>query len=184
MPGLALAQHAKLPRRAGLEQGGQGLLLDGSFHVDPLLSRSNSTQGIDIAQSRHPATRLALRFHQAVDTAKELAAQAKGEWSYWAKWQFIPSGRLQVLVNEGYGGKIVDSDSRPVELQLNKLIGLMAARAVEFLVRKERQAVEDAERQELSMEQLELLRWGRAKADWIDPLKPFPPSKMCCRLAE
>ncbi|WP_240635713.1 hypothetical protein [Pseudomonas laurylsulfativorans] len=155
-------------------------------------------------------------------TAKELAAQAKGEWSFWAKWQFTPSGRLQVLVNEGYGGKIVDSDSRPVELQLNKLVGLMAARAVEFLVREERQAVEDAERQrvrdialegkrrqdaekqrlakleidaqnwkraqvireylnaleqsaerqELSMEQLELLRWGHAKADWIDPLKP------------
>lgn len=155
-------------------------------------------------------------------TAKELAAQAKGEWSYWAKWQFAPSGRLQVLVNEGYGGKIVDSDSRPVELQLNKLIGLMATRVVEFLVRNERQAIEDAERQrvrdialerkrrqdaemqrlamlevdaqnwrraqdireylnaleqiverhELSMEQLELLRWGRAKADWIDPLKP------------
>jgi hypothetical protein len=155
-------------------------------------------------------------------TAKELAAQAKGEWSYWAKWQFTPSGRLQVLVNEGYGGKIFDSDSRPVELQLNKLVGLMATRAVEFLVRNERQAIEDAERQrvreaalerkrrqdaekqrlaklevdaqnwrraqaireylnaleqsaerhEHTMEQLELLRWGRAKADWIDPLKP------------
>ncbi|WP_258198114.1 hypothetical protein [Pseudomonas viridiflava] len=155
-------------------------------------------------------------------TAKELAAQAKGEWSYWAKWQFTPSGRLQVLVNEGYGGKIVDSDSRPVELQLNKLVGLMATRAVEFLVRNERQAIEDAERQrvreaalerkrrqdaekqrlaklevdaqnwrraqaireylnaleqhaerhEPSGEQLELLLWGRAKADWIDPLKP------------
>lgn len=155
-------------------------------------------------------------------TAKELAAQAKGEWSYWAKWQFIPSGRLQVLVNEGYGGKIVDSDSRPVELQLNKLVGLMATRAVEFLVRNERQAIEDADRQRVrdvalerkrqqdaekqrlakleidaqnwrraqaireylnaleqsaeqqkpSTEQLELLRWGHAKADWLDPLKP------------
>ncbi|WP_454844978.1 hypothetical protein [Pseudomonas farris] len=155
-------------------------------------------------------------------TAKELAAKAKGEWSYWAKWLFTPSGRLQVMADDGYGGKIVDLDSRPVELQLNKLIGLMAARAVEFLVRNERQAIEDAERQrirditlerkrrqdaekqrlaklevdaqnwrraqalreylnaleqsaerqELSMEQLELLRWGHAKADWIDPLKP------------
>lgn len=153
-------------------------------------------------------------------TAKELAAQAKGEWSYWAKWQFTPSGRLQVLVDEGYGVKIVDS--RPVELQLNKLVGLMATRSVEFLVRNERQAVEDAERQrvrnialerkrrqdaekqrlaklevdaqnwrraqaireylnaleqsaeqqKLSTEQLELLRWGHAKADWFDPLKP------------
>lgn len=98
----------------------------------------------------------------------------------------------------------------------------MATRAVEFLVRNERQAIEDAERQrvrdialerkrrqdaekqrlaklegdaqnwrraqaireylneleqsaerhELSAEQTELLRWGHAKADWIDPLKP------------
>lgn len=155
-------------------------------------------------------------------TAKERAAQSKGKWSYWAKWQFTPSGRLQVLVNEGYGGKIVDSDSRPVELQLNTLVGLMATRAVDFLVRSERQAIEAAERQrvldialerkrrqdaekqrltklevdaqnwrraqaireylnaleqsaerhKLSAEQTELLRWGRAKADWIDPLKP------------
>lgn len=116
----------------------------------------------------------------------------------------------------------MDSDSRPVELQLNTLVGLMATRAVEFLVRSERQVIEDAERQrvrdialerkrrqdaekqrlaklevdaqnwrraqaireylnaleqtaeghELSAEQFELLRWGRAKADWIDPLKP------------
>ncbi|MFL1477633.1 hypothetical protein [Pseudomonas grimontii] len=28
------------------------------------------------------------------------------------------------------------------------------------------------EQYELTVEQRELLRWGRAKADWIDPLKP------------
>ncbi|WP_322617871.1 hypothetical protein [Pseudomonas sp. BIC9C] len=40
-------------------------------------------------------------------------------------------------------------------------------------VDKTRNALEQsAERQELSIEQLELLRWGHAKADWIDPLKP------------
>lgn len=31
---------------------------------------------------------------------------------------------------------------------------------------------QSAEQQKLSTEQLELLRWGHAKADWIDPLKP------------
>ncbi len=155
-------------------------------------------------------------------TAKDLAAKAKGEWSYWAKWQFTPSGRLQVMADDGYGGKITDSDRHSVEQQLNKLIGLMATRAVGFLVRNERQAIEDAKRQrvhaialerkrrqdaekqrlaklevdaqnwrraqaireylnaleqsaeqqKLSTEQLELLRWGHAKADWLDPLKP------------
>ncbi|MNI90023.1 hypothetical protein D3C73_1474990 [compost metagenome] len=43
-----------------------------------------------------------------------------------------------------------------------------AARIREYLNALE----ESAERHEHSMEQLELLRWGRAKADWIDPLKP------------
>jgi hypothetical protein len=157
-----------------------------------------------------------------VPTAAEVTEKTKGGWSYWPKWQFTPSGRLQVLADDGYGGKIADSDRHSVELQLNKLIGLMATRAVEFLVRNERQAIEDAERQrvrdialerkrlqdaekqrlakleidaqnwrraqaireylnaleqtverhELSAEQLELLRWGRAKADWLDPLTP------------
>ncbi|MDN6864801.1 hypothetical protein [Pseudomonas rhodesiae] len=31
---------------------------------------------------------------------------------------------------------------------------------------------QSAEQQKLSTEQLELLRWGHAKADWFDPLKP------------
>ncbi|WP_236167855.1 hypothetical protein [Pseudomonas atacamensis] len=154
-------------------------------------------------------------------SAAQLAEKAKSGWSYWPKWQFTPSGRLQVMADDGYGGKITDSDRHSVEQQLNKLIGSMSARAVGFLVRSERQAIEDAERQrvrdivlerkrrqdtekqrlaklevdaqnwrraqgireylnaleqtteghELSAEQLELLRWGRAKADWIDPLK-------------
>lgn len=157
-----------------------------------------------------------------VPSATQLAEKAKGGWSYWPKWQFTPSGRLQVMADDGYGGKITDSDRHSVEQQLNKLVGLMATRAVGFLVRNERQAIEDSERQrvredalerkrrqdaekqrlaklefdaqnwrraqvireylnaleesaerhEHSMEQLELLRWGRAKADWIDPLKP------------
>ena len=157
-----------------------------------------------------------------VPSAAQLAEKAKGGWSYWPKWQFTPSGRLQVMADDGYGGKITDSDRHSVEQQLNKLVGLMATRAVGFLISNERQAIEDAERQrvrdialerkrrqdaekqrlaklevdaqnwrraqaireylnaleqsaerhELSAEQLELLRWGHAKADWIDPLKP------------
>ncbi|TDV58885.1 hypothetical protein [Pseudomonas sp. LP_7_YM] len=80
-------------------------------------------------------------------TAKELATKAQGGWSYWPQWQYTPSGRLQVMADDGYGGKIVDSESRPVELQLNKLIGLMATRAIGFMVGRERQAIIDAERQ-------------------------------------
>jgi len=205
-----------------------------ALKVADTLLKALEKRGYTVQQGQHRVEilmfghALHLRLFEAslrsayVPTAKELAAQAKGEWSYWAKWRFTPSGRLQVLVSEGYGGKIVDSDSRSVELQLNKLVELMATRAVEFLVRNERQAIEDAERQrvrdialerkrrqdaekqrlaklegdaqnwrraqaireylnaleesaerhEQSMEQTELLRWGHAKADWIDPLKP------------
>ncbi|MGA8136845.1 MAG: hypothetical protein WCA48_22215 [Pseudomonas gingeri] len=80
-------------------------------------------------------------------TAKELATKAKGGWSHWPQWQYTPSGRLQVMADDGYGGKIVDSDRHTVELQLNKLIGLMATRAIGFLVGRERKAIDDAEHQ-------------------------------------
>lgn len=158
-----------------------------------------------------------------VPTAKQLAAKAKGEWSYWPSWTFTPSGRLQVWVDDGYGGKIMDTDKRLVEQQLNKLMQIMATRAIESLIRKEQQALDDAKRlatrevalarqrqqdeerqrlrdlendaqnwgraqtirqylrameqaatkgSELSPEQLETIRWGRDKADWLDPLQP------------
>ncbi|AKT27918.1 hypothetical protein RYA05_17610 [Pseudomonas syringae pv. actinidiae] len=158
-----------------------------------------------------------------VPTAKQLAAKAKGEWSYWPNWTFTPSGRLQVWVDDGYGGKIMDTDKRLVEQQLNKLMQMMATRAIESLIRKEQQALDDAKRlatrevalarqrqqgeehqrlrdlendaqnwgraqtirqylrameqaatkgSQLSPEQLETIRWGRAEADWLDPLQP------------
>lgn len=81
-------------------------------------------------------------------TAKQLADQAKGAWSYWPKSHYVPTGCLQVLINEGYTGKVVDLDRLPVEAQLNKLLEQMATKAVEFLVSAERQAVIDAQRQQ------------------------------------
>lgn len=158
-----------------------------------------------------------------IPSAKQLAAKARGEWSYWPTWTFAPSGRLQVWVDDGYGGKIMDTDKRLVEQQLNKLMQMMATRAIESLVRKEQQAIDDAKRlairdialarkrqqdeerqrlqdletdaqnwrraqsirqylrameqtssetNNLPPEQLEMIRWGLAKADWLDPLQP------------
>ncbi|MGE8152038.1 hypothetical protein ACQKP5_12405 [Pseudomonas vancouverensis] len=60
--------------------------------------------------------------------------------------QYLPTGLLQVLADEGYGGKITDTANRRVEQQLNTLISRMAQRAVEFLVGREERAVADVER--------------------------------------
>ncbi len=40
-----------------------------------------------------------------VPSAAQLAEKAKSGWSYWPKWQFTPSSRLQVMADDGYGGK-------------------------------------------------------------------------------
>jgi len=205
-----------------------------ALKVADTLLKALEKRGYTVEQGKHQVEvvmfgdALRLRFYEPslrsdyVPSAAQLAEKAKSGWSYWPKWQFTPSGRLQVMADEGYGGKITDSDRHSVEQQLNKLIRLMATRAVGFLVRNERQAIEDAERQRvrdivlerkrrqdlekqrlatlevnaqnwrraqaireylsaleqaadrghLSPEQLENLRWGRAKADWLDPLKP------------
>lgn len=46
------------------------------------------------------------------------------------------------MADYGYSGKTTDSDRHSVEQQLNKLIGLMATRAVGFLIRNERQRLD------------------------------------------
>lgn len=205
-----------------------------ALKVADSLLKALEKRGYTVQQGKHRfevvmfGVALRLRFYEPslrsdyVPSAAQLAEKAKSGWSYWPKWQFTPSGRLQVMADDGYGGKITDSDRHSVEQQLNKLIGLMANRAVGFLISNERQAIEDAERQrvrdivlerkrrqdaekqrlaklevdaqnwrraqaireylnaleqsaeqqKLSTEQLELLRWGHAKADWLDPLKP------------
>ena len=96
---------------------------------------------------------LTVRFYEPthrldyVPTATELAEAAAGEAGYWPKWQFQPTGKLQVIVSDGFGGKVSDSSARSVEDQLNHLIVLMVTRAVEILQREERYAIEAAERE-------------------------------------
>lgn len=221
-------------RGDGLNISVSAALQDRALKVADSLLKALEKRGYTVQQGKHRfevmmfGIALRLRLYEPslrsnyVPSAAQIAEKAKSGWSYWPKWQFTPSGRLQVMADDGYGGKITDSDRHAVEQQLNKLIGLMATRAVGFLISNERQAIEDAERQrvrdivlerkcrqdaekqrlaklevdaqnwrraqtireylnaleqsaeqqKLSTEQLELLRWGHAKADWIDPLKP------------
>jgi hypothetical protein len=96
---------------------------------------------------------LAIRFYEPTHrldyqpSAIERAEAAAGEAGYWPKWQFQPTGKLQLIVSDGFGGKVSDSSARSVEDQLNHVIVLMVTRAVEILQREERYAVEAAERE-------------------------------------
>jgi Arc/MetJ family transcription regulator len=96
---------------------------------------------------------LTVRFYEPTHrldyqpTATERAEAAAGEAGYWPKWQFRPTGKLQLIVSDGFGGKVGDSRARSVDDQLNHVIVLMVTRAVEILLREERYAVEAAERE-------------------------------------
>ena len=104
---------------------------------------------------------------------------------------YQPTGQLQVLADEGYGGKVTDSTHMPVEQQLNALISMMVRRAVKLLVGREERAVADVERrkqrdvalalkaqQDGERKKLQLLeddanRWRRANAlrEYLDSLE-------------
>jgi len=96
---------------------------------------------------------LTVRFYEPTHrldyqpSATERAEAAAGEAGYWPKWQFQPTGKLQLIVSDGFGGKASDSSARSVDDQLNHVIVLMVTRAVEILLRDERYAVEAAERE-------------------------------------
>lgn len=141
-----------------------------ALKIADVLLKAFEARGYPVTQGQHDVNicmlgRLYhLRLFEActkaayVPTAKQLADQAKGAWSYWPKSHYVPTGRLQVLINEGYAGKLMDSDRLPVEAQLNKLLEQMATTAVESLVNAERQAVIDAKRQQLREAALERKR--------------------------
>lgn len=80
-------------------------------------------------------------------TDQDLKKLARNQWVRIPEWQYHPTGVLQVLVSDGYGGKFVDSSKKTVEEQLNEVICAIARRAVDHLISREHQAVVRAERQ-------------------------------------
>lgn len=160
-----------------------------------------------------------------VPTEAERAAKARGDWVYWPRYRYTPSGRLEIRSGGGYGGAVKDGTHQVVEEQLNKLIIWMAKCAISTLRFREecayaeevrltrrrealaQQAVQDVEKQKLEalkaaairwqqaqairaylmalekqsssqesllQEQSAYIAWGRAKADWLDPLIDAP----------
>ncbi|MCV3818922.1 hypothetical protein [Pseudomonas aeruginosa] len=82
-----------------------------------------------------------------VPTAAELAEKARRGWSYWPRYSYTPSGRLEVRADGGYGGLIRDGVRQQVEEQLNKLVIRMAKRAVGILRYREERARAEALRE-------------------------------------
>jgi len=93
---------------------------------------------------------ISLRFFEPTKRSESsppprtLARNERINWSSISSSQYVPTGHLHVLGDEGYGGKIVDSISTPVEKQLNKLVIMMARRAVQLLIGREERAIDEA----------------------------------------
>lgn len=128
--------------------------------VDTLL-KALETRGYRIEQSKKQVDILIMgRGHHLrvfepckrspyVPTPKQLEDKARGRWSYWPNWAYQPTGKLHLLINEGYAGKVIDSPSLPVEMQLNKLLEQVVTNAVGALVNAEQQAIADEKRRQL-----------------------------------
>jgi len=114
--------------------------------------------------------------------SRTLKRNERVNWSSISSSHYVPTGQLHILGDEGYGGKIMDSNHTPVEQQLNKLIIMMVRRAVELLIGREERAIaevvrrkqrdealakkteQDAERENLQRLEDDANNWRRANA--------------------
>lgn len=153
-----------LPRGNGLDIAVSAVQRPRALRLANTLVRALEARGFPlVAGNRHLevevfGVRLALSIVESttradyVPTAAELAEKARRGWSYWPRYSYTPSGRLEVRADGGYGGLIRDGVRQPVEEQLNKLVIRMAKRAVGILCfREERvraEALREAQRRE------------------------------------
>jgi hypothetical protein len=112
----------------------------------------------------------------------ERAAKARGEWVYWPRYRYTPSGRLEIRSGGGYGGSVKDGTHQVVEEQLNKLIIWMAKWALSIVQFREecarteelkqaqrrealaQKAMQDVEKEKLEALKVAALRWQQAQA--------------------
>lgn len=116
-----------------------------------------------------------------VPTVQQVAAKNRGEYSYWPRYQYTPSGKLELRCGEGYGAVIKDDAQASIEEQLNKAVEVLAGRAVSILryreeqerlneIRERRrreaqaqQAIQDAEKKKLEQLIEDAQRWQKAE---------------------
>lgn len=153
-----------------LEERGYSLV-PGEHHLDVQMF------GVRLSLSVFEATNRS----EYVPSDAERAAKARGDWMYWPRYRYTPSGRLEIRIGGGYGGSVKDGANQVVEEQLNKLIMWMAKRAVSILQFREecaraeelrqaqrrealaQKAVQDAEKGKLEALKVASLRWQQAQ---------------------
>lgn len=146
-------------------------LVPGEHHLDVQMF------GVCLSLSIFEATKRS----DYVPTDAERAAKARGEWMYWPRYRYTPSGRLEIRSGGGYGGSVKDGTHQVVEEQLNKLIIWMAKRALSILQFREecaraeelkqtqrrealaQKALQDAEKEKLEALKSAALRWHQAQ---------------------
>lgn len=148
-----------LPRGKGLDIAVSAAQRPRALRIANALVRALEARGFPlVAGNRHLevelfGVRLALSIVESttradyVPTAAELAEKARRGWSYWPRYSYTPSGRLEVRADGGYGGWIRDGARQQVEEQLNKLVIRMAKRAVGILCYREERARAEALRE-------------------------------------
>lgn len=105
-----------------LEKRGYSLV-PGEHHLDVQMF------GVCLSLSIFEATKRS----DYVPSDAERAEKARGEWVYWPRYRYTPSGRLEIRSGGGYGGSVKDGTHQVVEEQLNKLIIWMAKRALSIV---------------------------------------------------
>lgn len=116
-----------------------------------------------------------------VSSDAERAAKARGDWVYWPRYRYTPSGQLEIRSGGGYGGSVKDGTHHVVEEQLNKFIIWMAKRALSIVQFREecaraeelkqaqrrealaQKAMQDTEKEKLEALQATALRWQQAQ---------------------
>lgn len=115
-----------------------------------------------------------------VPSDAERAAKARGEWAYWPRYRYTPSGCLEIR-SGGYGSSVKDGPHQMVEDQLNKLIIWMAKQALGIVQFREecaraaeqkqiqrsealaQKAIQDAEKEKLEALKTAALCWQQAQ---------------------
>lgn len=182
-----------LPRGKGIDIAVSAAQRPRALRLANTLVRALEARGFTlVAGNRHLevelfGVRLALSFVEStkradyVPTAAELAERARKGWSYWPRYIYTPSGRLEIRGDGGYGGLIRDGVRQQVEDQLNKLVILMLKRAIGILCYREervraealrevqrrealaQKALQEAEQQKLKTLRADARRWQEAQ---------------------
>lgn len=186
-------QGLPLPRDKGLDIAVSTEQRSRALHIANALVRALEQRGFEMVQGHRHLEVLMFGVHLSlsiqeptsranyVPSDAERAAAARGGWSYWPRYRYTPSGRLQIRSDSGFGGTIRDGVHQRVEDQLNKLIIQMATRAIAVLHRREewaraeelrqtqrrealaQKARQDKERQRLEELKATALRWQQAQ---------------------